>query len=169
MRLNFSPNTARTRKKLVPGKLYLTIYRNAASICRSIYRGDDNWQNPESYEISSNSVAFFASASVFDIPSFNGWKPLTESNESNTPKRWESVTHYLLVLKKDGTLLLFNPSENLVNTFYSISPYNNPTEWLSHDGKAKAELLENGSVTLYNLAEPQYRATYAPIAYLKEF
>ena len=169
MRLNFSPNTPRTRKKLIPGKLYLTIYRNAASICRSIYRGDDNWQNPESHEIATNSVAFFASASVFDIPSFDGWKHLTESDESYTPKRWESVTHYVLMLKKDGTLQLFNSSENLVNTLYSINPYNYPTEWLSHDGKAKAELLQNGSVTLYNPEEPQYRATFTPIKNLKEF
>lgn len=159
MRLNFSPNTPRTRKKLIPGKLYLTIYRNAASICRSIYRGDDFWQNPESKEIATNSVAFFASASVFDIPSFNGWEHLPESDESNTPKRWESVTHYRLLLKADRTLLLCTPLGSILETHYPTSLCNNPTEWLSADGNSKAVLLENGSIVLSHPKDTGFHPT----------
>lgn len=75
MNVQFIPNNPETRKKLVKGTLYLTIYQGATTICRSVYAGNDSWQNPGTQELARNSVAFFASASasVFDIPDFKGW------------------------------------------------------------------------------------------------
>ena len=73
MNVQFIPNNPETRKKLVEGALYLTIYQGATTICRSVYAGNDSWKNPGTQEFAKNSVAFFASASVFDIPDFKGW------------------------------------------------------------------------------------------------
>ena len=68
--VQFIPNNPETRKMLVEGTLYLTVYQGATTICRSVYAGNDRWKNPETHVLAENAVAFFASASVFDIPGF---------------------------------------------------------------------------------------------------
>lgn len=173
MRLNFSPNTPRTRKKLIPGEFYLTIYNNAASICISVYRGDDVWQNPfKNYQTATNKVTFFAPTSVFKIPSFKGWEGVSvpEPEDDRTPKRWESASFYLLMLKKDGILRLYTPAGSELHTFYPTSPYKNPTEWLTTDGEDKAVLMEDGSIVLSKTKGEWFQpTTFTPIKKLKEF
>ena len=69
----FMPNTEANRRRLEVGSLYLTIFHGASLVCRSIYIGDDQWKNPETGAVSTNNVAYFITARVYDIPGFPGW------------------------------------------------------------------------------------------------
>ena len=82
--LTFCENTPENRKRcLRPGHLYLTIYRGAKNISRSIYHGEDNpecgWSmsDPRPYtpnvHVPLDAPAFFTEGEVENIPGFPGW------------------------------------------------------------------------------------------------
>lgn len=89
----FIPNTEGNRKNLSKGETYITVFLNATTACRSIYRGDNVWANPETEAPCTNEVAYFATSRVFDMAGFPGWEGADGNRGTAIPEPAQKPRH----------------------------------------------------------------------------